>query len=339
MGLLDALKQYVADSMPGGLLNSEFNSTNGQKLAVELQRGLLESTGINARDKRRAWNKNQLDAVSGSSDTRGSLNKDAYETAMNMAGMAPMGITAWHGSPHKFDKFSLDNIGTGQGAQAYGYGVYLAESPEVAKGYSEIGISPEPIGIPKKIWDHFYRYMTQTGELPKTYFDAQRVHSTDKWIGSESKKILEYEKKLTDMYESIKNGESIYKTDIPDEAVARFLDWDKPLSQQAPEARDAILKYLQVKNPELYRTSRPSAPAGSFVPRTGEQSSVEFSDALRKAGIPGLRYLDGESRSAGLGSSNFVVFDPEMIRILERNGQPTGQVPWASGEYRGFLGK
>jgi hypothetical protein len=94
MGLLDALKQYVADSMPGGLLNPEFNSTNGQKLAAELQRGLLESTGINARDKRRAWNKNQLDAVSGSSDTRGSLDKQAYETAMNMAGMAPMGIVS-----------------------------------------------------------------------------------------------------------------------------------------------------------------------------------------------------------------------------------------------------
>ena len=37
------------------------------------------------------------------------------------------------------------------------------------------------------------------------------------------------------------------------------------------------------------------------------------------------------------GSSNFVAFDPEMIRILERNGQPTGLMPWNPGEYQGLL--
>ena len=57
-------------------------------------------------------------------------------------------------------------------------------------------------------------------------------------------------------------------------------------------------------------------------------------DAFNDSGIPGIRYLDGGSRSAGQGSSNFVAFDPEMIRILERNGQATGLEPWKPGEYR-----
>ena len=61
--------------------------------------------------------------------------------------------------------------------------------------------------------------------------------------------------------------------------------------------------------------------------------------ALAQHGIPGIRYLDGGSRSAGQGSSNFVAFDPEMIRILERNGQPTGQQPWKPGEWQGLLGR
>jgi hypothetical protein len=66
--------------------------------------------------------------------------------------------------------------------------------------------------------------------------------------------------------------------------------------------------------------------------------AADATDTLRQIGIPGIRYLDGGSRSAGQGSSNFVAFDPEMIRILERNGQATGLQPWLPGEY-GLLGK
>lgn len=43
--------------------------------------------------------------------------------------------TAFHGSPHKFEKFDLGSIGTGQGAQAHGWGLYFAENKEVAEEY------------------------------------------------------------------------------------------------------------------------------------------------------------------------------------------------------------
>jgi hypothetical protein len=54
-----------------------------------------------------------------------------------------------------------------------------------------------------------------------------------------------------------------------------------------------------------------------------------MSELLAKQGIPGIRYLDGSSRTAGAGSSNFVLFDDAMPRIIEVNGQPTGLLPWA----------
>ena len=38
------------------------------------------------------------------------------------------GIKAYHGSPHDFDRFDLSKIGTGEGAQAYGHGLYFAEN-------------------------------------------------------------------------------------------------------------------------------------------------------------------------------------------------------------------
>src|SRR5882762_11676931 len=44
-------------------------------------------------------------------------------------------ITAYHGSSHDFDRFDLSRIGTGEGAQAYGHGLYFAENEGVAKDY------------------------------------------------------------------------------------------------------------------------------------------------------------------------------------------------------------
>ena len=44
---------------------------------------------------------------------------------------------AWHGSPHDFDRFDLGAIGTGEGAQVHGWGLYFAANREVSEGYIE----------------------------------------------------------------------------------------------------------------------------------------------------------------------------------------------------------
>lgn len=43
--------------------------------------------------------------------------------------------SAYHGTPHKFDEFSLDAIGTGEGAQAHGWGLYFAGNKDVSENY------------------------------------------------------------------------------------------------------------------------------------------------------------------------------------------------------------
>lgn len=45
--------------------------------------------------------------------------------------------TAWHGSPHDFDQFDLGAIGTGEGAQVHGWGLYFAANREVSEGYKD----------------------------------------------------------------------------------------------------------------------------------------------------------------------------------------------------------
>ena len=46
--------------------------------------------------------------------------------------------SAWHGSPHDFDEFDLGAIGTGEGAQKHGWGLYFAKDRKVSKLYKEI---------------------------------------------------------------------------------------------------------------------------------------------------------------------------------------------------------
>ena len=43
--------------------------------------------------------------------------------------------TAYHGTPHRFTDFSLEHIGTGEGAQAHGWGLYFAQDRKVSEDY------------------------------------------------------------------------------------------------------------------------------------------------------------------------------------------------------------
>jgi len=46
--------------------------------------------------------------------------------------------SAWHGSPHDFDEFDLGAIGTGEGNQAHGWGLYFAKDKKVSKQYKDV---------------------------------------------------------------------------------------------------------------------------------------------------------------------------------------------------------
>ena len=102
-----------------------------------------------------------------------------------------------------------------------------------------------------------------------------------------------------------------------------LLDWDKPLSQQAEQLRQAVGK---VERP--YGTG-PHTSGGEWgrarsdmvplkVPRSA--ADADTSQVLRDAGVPGLKYLDQGSRVTGKGSSNYVMFDDSIIEILRKYG-------------------
>lgn len=260
------------------------------------------------------------------------------------------GAIVWHGTPHKFDKFDMSKIGTGEGAQAYGHGLYMSDSPTVARTYQAKVSDMQGAGTPtingKPInWDN-----------PKEYaaFEISRHNGDVDAAKQFYSKTFRVNNNVLDAFSSkelpkIDMPGQLYKVDIPDEAVARFLDWDKPLSQQAPEVQKALKKSQFYKDARLRfkETGQwyddPAQKTGEGLLKYLRSGTTDIAgganqyglaeDYLKSQGIPGIRYLDGGSRGEGQGTSNFVLFSDDLARILERNGAPTGLEPWKPGEW------
>lgn len=66
---------------------------------------------------------------------------EAQQMAASLAaGYNPVGMMAYHGTPHNIvGKFDASKIGSGEGGQAYGYGMYFAQNPKVSTEYAKMG--------------------------------------------------------------------------------------------------------------------------------------------------------------------------------------------------------
>jgi hypothetical protein len=168
-------------------------------------------------------------------------------------------LDVYHGSPHRFEEFDASKIGTGEGAQAYGHGIYLAENPEVARGYKkDLSGFDEPFlqfGKTKIAGQQLSDIDLETFKfLEKGKRNAgQFPHNTVYYAKQAAKDNPAVLARLEEMGRDVKfgfekNRGNFYTADLPDEMVDRMLDWDKPLSEQR-ELATPILKELGYLRP------------------------------------------------------------------------------------------
>jgi hypothetical protein len=249
-------------------------------------------------------------------------------------------IKVYHGSPHLFDKFDMGKIGTGEGAQAYGHGLYFAESPQVADEYAG-KLSDSFAYIGDRLIDHpsiaSVLKTTQYGHKGDAVRNA--LDNMKRFHPEEAKKLGYIDRWETPI--EIRDGGNLYETSLewPDAAreaadpmgPQHFLDWDKPLSEQPEGVRALFAQYIE-PHP---RGMKDSAGNPGFAWKgTGEGvaggdelyrrlamikgSSTAATNAIQGQGIPGIRYLDAGSRGNGQGTANYVVFDDQIPRIVNR---------------------
>lgn len=173
---------------------------------------------------------------------------------------------AYHGSPHDFDEFTTKKIGTGEGEQAYGWGLYFAGRKEVAEWYrkslSNARIKTIKYGrqytynINKKktVWEKQYgvggmeEIVDYLVSLFNKYGDdiaAMRKDASDMFFGYRLYWAKEAYLLLSDAI-SIEHLGSLYEVDLrpTDE---QFLDWDKVLAEGSSSVAKKIKPLISVE--------------------------------------------------------------------------------------------
>lgn len=255
------------------------------------------------------------------------------------------GIRAYHGSPHDFDRFDLSKIGTGEGAQAFGHGLYFAESKGTADFYRQKLSSDGGDRISRSSPTYMADTANEVGKgdqaaaLAWLQSEIRKLGSATTPVTAERRNAaLEAVKLIEEGRKPMPPNGRMYEVNIKADPND-FLDWDKPLSQQSEKVRGAIaatqpshLNLLDAVEP--YSTRDALERIGTSRLKEGQPSHTmmdEARQALREAGIPGIKYLDQGSRTAGDGSRNYVVFDDALVEILRKYGLAGLGVLGASG--------
>ena len=275
---------------------------------------------------------------------------------MNMLGA---GVTVFHGGPSRWlaekgfpkGRPRLDRVGTGEGAQAYGHGFYSAESKGVAESYYEAlskkkfdalskeeqALVPDWVsnrilqgdpesGVNSAIIEFTNRMQDDLAQLKDP--NVRQPWLIEERIAGHKKRIKALEKLETSKDFGATETGSLKKLDIPDEDIAKFLDWDAPLSEQPESVRAALkgVEYLHgakhsfegeslLDEIQYIRDAVKSDPRGEFLHGAlesvlGERGTSEY---LEKLGIPGLKYYDQMSRGGKEGTRNYVVWDQDVL--------------------------
>ena len=239
--------------------------------------------------------------------TGGSLEKILYMPA------------AYHGTPHTFKaeegaplgKFKSAQIGTGEGAQAYGHGLYFAGKKEVAEHYRKALTRGHPDDVYKEILRTSSKegtglsapeasWMEWALNLDMESKDITRMfyEQFPEWKlvkdGGESQKGIE--KLVIDVRKNLERG-SLYKVELAPKEN-EYLLYDKPLGEQPKGVREKMKKLLtELEGEDLWKYRKDQDYRDITNNALEHMSEPDISAALKEAGIPGIKYLDGSSRN------------------------------------------
>jgi hypothetical protein len=272
-------------------------------------------SGLEAARRFVAGNPGTATAVGAGAATLAPEEAEASGSGLIRRGLdAVRGVRAYHGSPHDFNRFDLSKIGTGEGAQAYGHGLYFAENEDIARHYRDALANPPLFGVKNAV-----RRAQGLDPLPR----PGPGHMYEVNIRANPDQFLDWDKPLREQ----------------PEAVRRLAGWSPDADAQYRAAlkdeTDRLYDEL-MGGPSFVSSQMPPRPAGAApMDWTGAQfyessklvpgdyrDKVAATERLREAGVPGIKYLDAGSRNDGEGSRNYVVFDDKLIDILRKYGIP-----------------
>lgn len=243
---------------------------------------------------------------------------------------------AFHGSHAKFDRFNLSHIGSGEGAQAFGWGVYLAQERNTAKSYS-----PRDFDMEEELLKLYnaaqYRFDQPAMEVLESAMTHETMSEIEERYSDENydDERAQYDAAIESIRPLLDDAKTyLYTVDVPDDVVADMLDYDAEPTEGGRDS-ERLMQFAE-EHPDIdvdemrdalglsdgYRGQPESIGTIYGLIASSLGGPKEASIALAEAGIPGIKYLDQASRTAEGGTYNYVVFDDSILTITERNGKP-----------------
>ena len=246
-------------------------------------------------------------------NARGLLNYDP--NVMNA-------IKAYHGSPHSFDKFSMDKIGTGEGAQAYGHGLYLAEAEKLAKHYRD-KLSGSRLSAANRRLD------ANDGDInaaiSSTSREIERLKGLPDDAGSKKYAFIKLNEEALEDLQRMSRGDevgvgSMYEVNV-NAPESDFIDYDARLDEQSDLVKSILGTGEETAGSRLKRAYDNEMFGGDMLGQD-RATPAELSKGLLGRGIKGIRYLDANSRGMGYKIN------------LSHNGKPYPTEPIEAGSRR-----
>ena len=207
----------------------------------------------------------------------------------------------WHGSPYEFDKFRLDKIGTGEGAQAFGWGLYFTDKRAIAEGYAKnfgkraVLVNGKEIDLSeiKNVYLHDMLFSISSGVSKNLVVDVEK-RRYEKRNDSDIKEAIDYFEKNNI---TVKSGEkNLYKVKLHgDRSIDEFnyLRWDK-----------------SIENDVAYKINKQAKKEGIDIVASSNQE--EFDEIVNKYG--GLGALAKKATT-----SNEALKDFNKVESLRRS--------------------
>lgn len=248
VGIIERLKQLFAQ-IRNALIGKGFRVATGDVVdpAQEVVSAILSGRVAQAEQRAEWFRQNpgaRIDVEGHAAMQAAAARGVELPDGTRVNGVPLYAIRAYHGSPHDFDKFSMEHIGKGEGAQAYGHGLYFAESEGVARSYRDLLTD----GGSLEILYPDGRKSVPGLNSPERYA-AYAVREKDGDIGRAITEIVGESSPLAPILRGwrdagVKIGDEVqtghlYQVRINAEPE-QFLDWDLPLSQQSEGVRRAM---------------------------------------------------------------------------------------------------
>jgi len=243
-------------------------------------------------------------------------------------------LTAYHGSPHDFDQFDTSKIGTGEGAQSFGHGLYFAQNEDVAKNYRD-----KLAGQDTYMIDHILEHAPELKNADRdTQMDLHKwamnekhdPYSAAKWAQAGNSRLREFDQnRIANVLASYRNASRGHMYEVGIKAHPNdFLDWDDYKANQSNKVHRAVSKLIEDKinkenpsNEDKYRYLSPTLK-GREIYSLIHEDPQEASKLLHAHGIKGIKYLDELSRFKDDDDEdktyNYVVFDDKDVHVRRK---------------------